>query len=1081
MIRRALPPILATFALLVAVACERDDRPGGDPPDSGSGGIHIIAGGTGGGTGGSSGAGGAGGEGGGGGSPGPGFEIHSLYPSAGMVDGGTRVTIRGRGFATSVQGQPPGDSLVVFFGENPSLDARLLDDDTVEATTPPGIEGEVDVVVRNASGERVCAGCFRYLAQLALDAIEPAAAPVEGGTRVVLRGEGLTEETTILFGRRAALLPRREVDGSLSVVVPPGDEPGLVDVRLLAPSRQALYRRAFRYHGELAIDFIEPPASPLSGTTATIRGRGLTPQTRILVDGQEVQARPVGEGLEIDVPPATAPRAVVVEARDEARTASFPFAYVDPDAPQPALYAVVPPAGPVEGGNAIHLLGSGLAAPGAVAYLGHAPISFVLREPGTGEAVAPPGPPGAVEARLRTLEGMAVLPGAYRYLRAFALVSVEPGSGPAEGGTPLVLTGRDFPKNPRVFVGALEASAVVRVSDDRIEAVSPPGTDGPVPVRVVDGDFPTQQAVLRDAFVYEGPLRLAVVDPPRGSQAGGTPVRLRGSGFRGAMRVFFGEAEAASVAVLDPFTLEASSPRGKEGFVDVRVEREDGESAEIEAGFAYFDPSTDDGGPSGGPLAGVLNVTVIARSGPDRNRPIPGCQVFAGADDSNLIVGLTDDRGQVTLSSPALVKTVTVTVACHEYEMATAAHHRSENITFLLRHNGVPRVTPGTGGAGGEGGIGGFGGAGGEGGAGGSGGAGGTGGSGGSGGSGGTGGSGGAELILPSLISGRVWGFKPPASRPLRPHEEEVALVDLAYPSLLSIPLFGSYLPSAFELDREGAPFAFRFWGAIQDTVYAIYGIRDRQTGRFEPLLLGYLRGLSGPPGTELRDLALILDTRLDQKVPVHFPTAPGSPARPLTVTAYLDLAADGAIPVDRVTGTTEDSVLFLERMPPVAGEHVVLVAVVRDPAGIPYSVSFRRQGGDLTRGVDFGPLLQPLRLVEPPPGAFFEGSLRWELQGDLEPDIVHVNVLAAPPGFSLVPIWHAVLPGDERHLRIPTQLVDEMVSRFGTAHYLVEVTTGVQPTFEFDDWTYWNLSRSNFVAYTFDRFELRPPQPPTP
>src|SRR5690606_25354636 len=208
---------------------------------------------------------------------------------------------------------------------------------------------------------------------------------------------------------------------------------------------------------------------------------------------------------------------------------------------------------------------------------------------------------------------------------------------------------------------------------------------------------------------------------------------------------------------------------------------------------------------------------------------------------------------------------------------------------------------------------------------------------------------------------------------------------------------------------------------------------------------------------------------------PLRFPPSQG-PALPLTVSAYLDLGGDGAIPLDRVTGTTEDPVLFLEHMPPISGEHVVFVAVARAPAGIPYAVAYRRQGGDLGEGVDFGPMMQPLQLVEPPPGAFFEGSLRWELQGELEPDVLHVNVLATPPGLSMVPVWHAVLPGDERHLRLPTVLVDEMTARFGAAHYLVEVTAGYWPVLDIEDWTYWNLGRSNFTTYSYDRFELRPP-----
>src|SRR5690606_1860802 len=302
------------------------------------------------------------------------------------------------------------------------------------------------------------------------------------------------------------------------------------------------------------------------------------------------------------------------------------------------------------------LLGSGFDAEDVVAYLGDVPLPFASEGPGWATAVAPPGEAGPVEVRVRDPEGMVVLPGGYRYCRAFELHQVEPSFGSAEGGTPLVLTGRDFPANPRVFVGALEATEVVRLDANRIEAIAPPGTDGPVPVRVIDGDVPENHASLEAGFVYEGPLGLAVIEPVAGSRAGGTRVLLRGAGFRGSMKVYFGEVEAESVTLLDPFTLEALTPPNDEGLVDLRIEREDGALAELEGGFTYFDPGSRYGGPSGGPLAGVLNVTAIARSGPDRNLPIPGCRVFAGAEETAFLVKETDERGQVTFSSPSLVK-----------------------------------------------------------------------------------------------------------------------------------------------------------------------------------------------------------------------------------------------------------------------------------------------------------------------------------------------------------------------------------------------------------------------------------------
>src|SRR5690606_32970157 len=100
----------------------------------------------------------------------------------------------------------------------------------------------------------------------------------------------------------------------------------------------------------------------------------------------------------------------------------------------------------------------------------------------------------------------------------------------------------------------------------------------------------------------------------------------------------------------------------------------------------------------------------------------------------------------------------------------------------------------------------------------------------------------------------------------------EIALIGLAHPSLLSVPLHSSQPTGSILVTEDGAPFSFRFWGPVHETIYAFYGIRNRITQAFEPLLFGFARGLAGPPGTEIRDLSLVLDTRLDRKVTVHVP-----------------------------------------------------------------------------------------------------------------------------------------------------------------------------------------------------------------
>src|SRR5690606_26420711 len=73
-----------------------------------------------------------------------------IAPEQGSVNGGTRVTIKGRGF------QPGLTRVSVSFGGVPADAAqlRVLDAETVELVTPAGPLGKVDVAVSLDNGQR---------------------------------------------------------------------------------------------------------------------------------------------------------------------------------------------------------------------------------------------------------------------------------------------------------------------------------------------------------------------------------------------------------------------------------------------------------------------------------------------------------------------------------------------------------------------------------------------------------------------------------------------------------------------------------------------------------------------------------------------------------------------------------------------------------------------------------------------------------------------------------------------------------------------------------------------------------------
>ena len=83
------------------------------------------------------------------------IDVASVTPSRGTANGGTRVTIAGSHLL-------PGST--VFFGNTAATDVSFVSLTEIQATTPPGSAGYVDVVVNTLAGSASLARGFTYQA-----------------------------------------------------------------------------------------------------------------------------------------------------------------------------------------------------------------------------------------------------------------------------------------------------------------------------------------------------------------------------------------------------------------------------------------------------------------------------------------------------------------------------------------------------------------------------------------------------------------------------------------------------------------------------------------------------------------------------------------------------------------------------------------------------------------------------------------------------------------------------------------------------------------------------------------------------
>jgi hypothetical protein len=86
---------------------------------------------------------------------------------------------------------------------------------------------------------------------------------------------------------------------------------------------------------------------------------------------------------------------------------------------------------------------------------------------------------------------------------------VEPGKGPAGGGTTVTISGQDLGRATAVSFGGTPAASFSSASATTVTAVSPAGAPGHVDVTVTTGESKTSATSSRDRFDYE-----AAADPP---------------------------------------------------------------------------------------------------------------------------------------------------------------------------------------------------------------------------------------------------------------------------------------------------------------------------------------------------------------------------------------------------------------------------------------------------------------------------------------------------------------------------------------------------------------------------------------
>ncbi|MGB8309252.1 MAG: IPT/TIG domain-containing protein, partial [Methanoregula sp.] len=189
------------------------------------------------------------------------------------------------------------------------------------------------------------------------------------------------------------------------------------------------------------------------------------------------------------------------------------------------------------------------------------------------------------------------------FVAAPTISSISPTSGPIAGGTSVAITGTSFTGATAVMFGSSQATTFTVNNATSLNATSPAGSAGTVNITVTT---PGGSATI--SYTYIVPT-ITGISPASGPTTGGTLVNITGTNLAGATSVTFG-GTAATINSVTNTLINATTPPGSTGAVNVSVVTPNGTGTEAKAYTYGLVPTVASISPIAGPLTGSQSVTI---------------------------------------------------------------------------------------------------------------------------------------------------------------------------------------------------------------------------------------------------------------------------------------------------------------------------------------------------------------------------------------------------------------------------------------------------------------------------------------
>ena len=280
-------------------------------------------------------------------------------------------------------------------------------DGELQIQAPNASAGAADVLINNGLGTQTITNAFTYTAGSGtapvIDAINPSAGPIAGGTTVTITGSNLTvsgQNTAVLFGSTPATLT--SASGDELVVRAPSSAAGAIDVTVVTSEGQRTETSGYTFVAPPSISSLSSSSGPIAGgSTITLTGTNLALVSTVKVGDSlanfddesstsltfTTPQRPLDSVNSYDI---------VVTSPGGSATVANGFTYV----PAPSITSISslgqlgisssPLTGPAAGGTGVRILGTNLNEVTSVTFGGRA-ATFSRESSSSLTAISPSG------------------------------------------------------------------------------------------------------------------------------------------------------------------------------------------------------------------------------------------------------------------------------------------------------------------------------------------------------------------------------------------------------------------------------------------------------------------------------------------------------------------------------------------------------------------------------------------------------------------------------------------------------------------------------------------------------------------